>query len=467
MRSRAPSLAVPVPSVRPLALLWQLALAFGLLLLLTQPLRAAEPATAGTVPQEFTLENGLQVVVIEDRRAPVVTHMLWYRVGAADEPPGQSGIAHYLEHLMFKATDNMEEGEFSAVVEANGGRDNAFTSWDYTGYFQRVAADRLDLMMQMEADRMTNLRIDLSDWLPERAVILEERGQVLESRPERVFSEQMRAALFQNHPYGIPIIGWRHEMETLDDVAAKEFYRAHYAPNNAILIVAGDVDTEAVRALAEEHYGPIPANPDIGPVARPMEPPHFAERRLIMRDGRVAQPFLNRVYLAPVRRAGDQAEAAAFQMLAALLGGSAQTSVLERALTHDRGIALSAWAGFNGNARDHGTFSLGVTPRPGTSLDEAEAALDEVLTEFIETGVDAEQFERVQMQIRAAAIYELDDAGARARTIGADLSVGLTLDDSLGWLETLLDVTPEQVVAAAQALDRNASVTGWLMGEEG
>jgi len=456
-----------VTRIHPRAVLAALALWLGLALFASQQLAAAEPAAAGSTPREFTLENGLQVVVIEDRRAPVVTQMLWYRVGAADEPPGLSGIAHYLEHLMFKATDNMEQGEFSAVVEANGGRDNAFTSWDYTGYFQRVAADRLELMMEMEADRMANLRIDLSDWLPERDVILEERSQVLESRPERVFGEQMRATLFQNHPYGIPIIGWRHEMEILDEAAATAFYRAHYAPNNAILIVAGYADAEEVRAMAERHFGPIPANPEAGPVARPTEPPHHAERRLIMRDPRVAQPFVNRVHLAPVRRAGDQAEAAAFSMLGALLGGSSQTSVLERRLTHEKGVALSAWAGHNGNARDHGTFSLGVTPAPGISLEEAEAALDAVLAEFIENGVDAEQFERVRMQVRAAAIYELDDAGARARSIGADLAIGLTLEDSLGWLGALLEVTPDEVIAAARALDRRASVTGWLKGEEG
>jgi zinc protease len=396
----------------------------------------------------------------------VATQMLWYKVGAADEPPGLSGIAHYLEHLMFKATDSMEQGEFSAVVEAQGGRDNAFTSWDYTAYHQRVAADRLELMMEMEADRMANLRIDLSDWLPERGVILEERSQVLESRPERVFSEQMQAALFQNHPYGIPIIGWRHEMAILDEVAATDFYRAHYAPNNAVLVVAGYVDAEEVRAMAERHYGAIPANPDVAPRARPTEPLHHAERRLIMRDGRVAQPFVNRNYLAPIRRPGDQGEAAAFRMLAALLGGSPQTSVLERTLTHEQGVSLSAWAGYSGTARDHGTFSLGLTPVPGVSLEEAEAALDATLAAFIEEGVDAEQFERVRMQVRAAVIYELDDSTARARSIAADLSVGLTLEDSVGWIDALLEVTPEEVIDAARALDRRASVTGWLMGDE-
>ena len=456
-------MALRAPS---LAFLRHLTLSLGLSLLLSQPLFAVEPTVAGSEPQEFTLENGLQVVVIEDRRAPVATQMLWYKVGAADEPPGLSGIAHYLEHLMFKATDNMAQGEFSAVVEAQGGRDNAFTSWDYTTYHQRVAADRLELMMEMEADRMANLRIDLSDWLPERDVILEERSQVVESRPERVFAEQMRAALFQNHPYGIPIIGWRHEMEILDDVAAKDFYDAHYAPNNAVLVIAGDVDAEEIRAMAERHYGPIPANPEIANAARPTEPPHHAERRLIMRDGRVAQPFLNRVYLAPIRQSGDQSEAAAFRMLAALLGGSSQTSVLERNLTHEQGISLSAWAGYSGTARDHGTFSLGLTPAPGTTLEEAEDALDATLAAFLEEGIDAEQFERVRMQVRAAEIYELDDAGSRARSIGADLSVGLTLEDSLGWIEALQQVTPEQVIGVAHTLDRRASVTGWLMGDD-
>lgn len=448
------------------AALRQLTLWLAVALMLSLPLAAAEPAVTGSEPREFTLENGLHVVVIEDRRAPLVTQMLWYRVGAADEPPGQSGIAHFVEHLMFKATDNMAEGEFSATVEAQGGRHNAFTSWDYTAYYQRVAADRLELMMAMEADRMANLRIDLSDWLPERDVILEERSQVLESRPERVFGEQMRAALFQNHPYGIPIIGWRHEMEMLDDVAATAFYRAHYGPNNAVLVVAGDVDADEVRAMAERHYGPVPANPEATARARPLEPPHHAERRLVMRDRRVAQPFINRIYLAPVRRAGDQAEAAALQMLAALLGGSPQTSVLERTLTHEQGISLSAWAGYNGTARDHGTFTVGLMPAPGVALDEAEAALDATLAAFIDEGVDAEQFERVRRQVRAAAIFELDDAAARARTIGADLSVGLTLADSVGWIEALLAVTPEQVIDAARALDRRASVTGWLKGKD-
>ena len=421
---------------------------------------------AAQVPQQFTLDNGMEVVVIEDRRAPVVVQMVWYRVGSADDPAGQSGIAHYLEHLMFKATDTMDEGEFSEVVEANGGRDNAFTSWDYTAYYQRVAADRLGLMMQMEADRMVNLRLDQSDWMPEREVILRERGQTLESSPDRQFSEQMRAALFQNHPYGRPIIGWRHEIATLTDQIATDFYDVHYAPNNAILIIAGDVDPEEALALARQYYGPIPAVEGMPARARPTEPPQLAERRLIMRDQRVGNPYLSRQYLAPIRRTGDQGEAAAYQVLGVLLGGSSQTSVLERSLTYDQGVSLSSWAGYNGEGMDHGTFMLGVMPVPGVSLQEAEDALDQVLADFIENGVDAEQFERVRMQIRAEAIFQQDSARSRANAIGSDLAVGLTLQDSLDWINVLQAVTPDDVINAARSLDRRASVTGWLMGED-
>ncbi|MDD7972447.1 M16 family metallopeptidase [Roseinatronobacter alkalisoli] len=417
----------------------------------------AEPVT------HASLDNGLEVVIIEDRRAPVVVHMVWYRVGAADEPPQQSGIAHFLEHLMFKGTDTMEPGEFSRVVEANGGRDNAFTSWDYTGYFQRVASDRLELMMQMEADRMANLSFTEEDWMPERAVVLEERGQVLESRVGGQFNESMMAALYKAHPYGIPIIGWRHDMERLTGQDAMDFYHQHYGPNNAVLVIAGDVDTEQALDMAQRIYGPLSPNPAITPVTRPHEPPHLAERRLVFEDARVGTPYVNRMYLAPVRRAGDQAEAAALQMLAALLGGSSTTSVLERRLNFEQGVALSAWAGYNGMARDYGTFTLGIAPVEGVSLEEAEAALDAVVAEFLQDGVDQAQFDRVRHQIRASEIYALDDVQGRARQYGVGLSIGLGVDDIDTWVDALDAVTPEDVIAAGQMLlDRRNAVTGYL-----
>jgi zinc protease len=266
---------------------------------------------------------------------------------------------------MFKGTETLGSGEFSEVVAANGGTDNAFTSYDYTAYFQRVAADRLELMMEMEADRMVNLSLDPEDVDTERQVILEERNQRTENEPGALFGEQRNAAQYMNHPYGIPIIGWRHEMEGLSLEDAKAFYRQHYAPNNAILIVAGDVEPEEVRALAETHYGPIPANPDLQPRARPSEPPQLAERRLSFADPRVAQPYVVRTYLAPERNAGDQREAAALLLLAEVLGGSGQTSVLAQKLQFDTQVAVYTSAFYGGVSLDNTTFGLIIVPAEG------------------------------------------------------------------------------------------------------
>ena len=436
-------------------------------LIATLGVGAALPAAADPVTH-FTLDNGLEVVVIEDARAPAVTHMLWVRAGAADEPPGQSGIAHFLEHLMFKGTETRAPGEFSAVVESVGGRDNAFTSWDFTAYHQRVHADYLGLMMEMEADRLANLSFTEAEWIPERDVILEERGEVVESRPGSLFNEQMRAALFRHHPYGTPIIGWRHEMETLTGDQAMEFFASHYGPNNAVLIVAGGITAEEVRELAEIHYGPLDANPAITERVRLSEPPHLAERRIEMEDPRVAQPYVLRQYIAPARRAGDQAEAAALTVLAEILGGSSTTSVLARELTLGSDpVALSASAFYMSLALDDTTFGLAVVPADDVTLAEVEAALDDALARFMEDGVDPEQFARVQTRIKAAEVFGRDRIDSRARQMGMALTTGLSVADVEGWTDALMAVTPEDVMAAAEAVfDRRAAVTGWLTGPE-
>lgn len=434
--------------------------AISLLILVATPLRAAEVTS-------FMLDNGMEVVVLEDHRAPVVVHMVWYRVGAADEPPGKSGIAHFLEHLMFKSTETLESGEFSRVVAENGGTDNAFTSYDYTAYFQRVAADRLELMMEMEADRMLNLRLTPEEVDTERQVILEERNQRTENEPGALFGEQRNAAQYMNHPYGIPIIGWRHEMEGLTLEDAKAFYREHYAPNNAILIVAGDVEPEEVRALAERHYGVLPANPGLRPRARPSEPPQRAERRLTFADARVAQPYVIRTYLAPERDAGDQREAAALLLLAEVLGGSGQTSVLARKLQFDTQAAVYTSAFYSGTSLDDTTFGLVIVPSEGVSLGDAEAALDAAVAEFLDEGIDDDQLERIRTQIRAALIYEEDDIQSLARSYGMALTSGLTIADIDGWPEILKSVTEEEILeAAARVFDRTNAVTGWLTGPD-
>lgn len=428
------------------------------------PLR---PAQAEEVTS-FTLDNGLEVVVIEDHRAPIAVQMVWYKVGGADEPQGKSGIAHFLEHLMFKGTEKIAPGTFSKLIEEQGGDDNAFTSWDYTAYFQRIAADRLDLVMEMEADRMRNLRLTPDIVATEREVILEERAERTDSDPGSLLSEQMRAAQYLNGPYGVPIIGWRPEIEQLNREDALAYYSRFYAPNNAILIVAGDVTPDGVKALAEKYYGPIPPSEGLAPRLRPQEPEQLAERRLVLSDPRVSNPYLYRTYLAPERDPGNQKDAAALAILAELLGGDAQTSVLARALTFDRQVAVYASAYYDGASIDDTTFGVYVVPAPGISLTVAEAALDEAIQRFLDQGPDPAAFERVRTRIRAAEIYGKDDVQGLASMYGEELAIGLTLDDIRGYDEVLLAVTPDDVRAiAAKVLDRRRAVTGWLTLPEG
>ena len=420
---------------------------------------AAQSETIST----FELENGMEVVVVEDHRAPVVVHMVYYKVGAADEPAGQSGIAHFLEHLMFKGTDDLAPGEFSRIVEANGGSDNAFTSRDQTAYHQRVAADRLALVMEMEADRMRDLQLSEEDVLTERDVVLEERAQRTDSDPGALFSEQRTAALYLNHPYGIPTIGWRSEIEQLTLEDALAFYQTYYAPNNAILVVAGDVEPENVLALAREHYGPIAPTEGLSERQRPQEPPHLVERRLVFEDARIGQPYAIRTYLAPERDSGDQETAAALTMLAELLGGSPATSVFARKLQYDSQTAISSGAFYGGMAYDDTSFGVYIVPSQGVSLEEAEAALDQAIAEFMEEGVDEDALARIKMQARAARIYEQDNVESVARRYGRALTSGLTVEDVQAWPDILEAVTPDDIMAAAEMVfDRRNAVTGWL-----
>ena len=415
----------------------------------------------------FTLDNGMEVVVIEDHRAPVVVHMVWYRIGSADEPVGASGVAHYLEHLLFKATDKLESGEFSATVAANGGSDNAFTSYDYTAYFQRVAADRLELMMDMESNRMNNLVLTERDIETERQVVLEERNQRTENNPNALAREQFRAALYQNHRYGVPIIGWKHEMEQLELEDALDFYDLYYSPNNAILIVAGDVYPDEVKALAEQYYGVIPAEPDLPERIRPEEPPQRAERRITFVDPRVSQPYVTRSYLAPERDSGAQEEAAALVYLSELLGGSPFTSDLGIALQFETQTAVFAGTGYSGNSLDDTSFSVTVAPSEGVTLSEAEAAMDQVIADFLADPIDPERIERIRSQVRASEIYAKDDVSGLARRYGAGLTQGLTIEDIQAWPDVLQAVTEEDIkTVAAKVFNRDQSVTGWVVASQ-
>ena len=328
-------------------------ISFASRLLLVAASLLAFSATPGSAkvynPDTFMLPNGMQVVVVTNKRAPIVTHMVWYKVGSADEPKGKSGIAHFLEHMMFKATTNMKSGEFSSTVARNGGRDNAFTSYDYTGFFQTIAKDRLELVMRMEADRMTNILFNDEQVEPERQVILEERNMRTDNSPEAKLSEEINAAFFRNHPYQIPIIGWRHEIEALSRQDLESFYKIWYHPNNAILVVAGDVTAAEVKPLAEKYYGKLAAGP-LPSRDRPSEPPHVASQRISLADARVRQPNWRRMYLAPSHVYGDKSQTYALEVGAEILGGGATT----------RGIPTRGGGGASG-----GGFSTGGGLRAG------------------------------------------------------------------------------------------------------
>ncbi|MBI1238861.1 MAG: insulinase family protein [Alphaproteobacteria bacterium] len=415
---------------------------------------------AGFKAEVFELANGMEVVVLPDHRVPVVTHMVWYRIGSADERPGKSGIAHYLEHLMFKGTPRFPDGEFSKIVARNGGQDNASTSTDYTNYFQRVAKDRLPLVMEMEADRMKNLVLSDEVVLPERDVIIEERSFRTDNDPGSLLYEQMQAALYLNHPYGTPIIGWRREMEQLTREDALDWYRAHYAPDDAILIIAGDVTAEEVKPLAEKYYGPL-APSGVTRAERPQEPPAIAARRVLMEDKRVEQPQVLRLYLVPSYATGKDA-AHALEVLSDILGGG-DTSRLYRILVEEKKLAVSASTYFDGDSLDATTFSVSAIPAEGVTLEALEAAIDEILADFIANGPTEDEMTRAKTGLIANALYARDSQYLMARIYGSALVTGQTVEDVESWPARIAEVTPDAVKgAAAEHLVMKASVTGFL-----
>lgn len=425
---------------------------------------AAAPAAALDIDvTEFKLENGLSVVVVPDHRAPVVTHMIWYKVGAADEPKGKAGIAHFLEHLMFKGTSRYPTGAFSHLVRVNGGVDNAFTTQDYTVYHQRIAKDRLGLVMELEADRMQNLVLTDANVLPELLVVLEERRERTDNDPSSLLAEQIAAAMYTAHPYGKPIIGWMSEVLKLTRQDAMDFYRAHYEPANAVLIVAGDVTADEVRALAMKHYGGLKNVSAPQPRLRTPEPEPIAERRVIMKDERVAAPLWQRSYLAPAEARAEGREALALEVFADIIG-SGTRSRLYRKLVVEQKIASQAGAWYSGDGLDYGSFGFYATPNQGVELAAIEDAIDAVIADIMKNGVTREELDAARNRVIAESIYLLDDQDTLARIIGAALVTGQSVQDVLDWDRNVASVTAEDVGQAAKAvLDRKRSVTGLLL----
>ncbi len=414
--------------------------------------------------ETFTLDNGMEVVVIPNHRAPVVTHMVWFRTGAADEPRGYSGIAHFLEHLMFKGTETLAPGEFSRIVKKLGGNDNAFTSQDYTAYYQSISREHLDTVMKMEADRMQNLMPPAEEISSEHKVILEERRQRTENDPRAMFAEQMRATLFINHPYGTPVIGWMHEMQRLNWPVARDFHEAWYSPSNAILIISGDITAAELEPMAEEIYGDLPSPPK--PEKKRTQIPRLeGERRLIYRHPDIRQPYFERLILAPGYRENAE-EALALQVLTEAIAGG-PTTRLYRTLAVEQKVASSAGMYYRGEAWDQGEIGLYATPLETVPLEQLEQAFEEELRLIVDQGITAEELRQAKKRLQAEAIYARDSLSGPAMIVGRALTTGATIEDVEKWPDLIEAVTLQEVnEAATRYLDPDdgpASVTGYLL----
>ena len=363
---------------------------------------------------------------------------------------------------MFKGTPEHPAGAFSEIVARNGGRENAFTSQDYTGYFQTVAADRLALMMELEADRMTNLVLTDAVIEPERKVVLEERRSRVDNNPAAILSEQVGAVTWLNHPYRLPVIGWAHEIATLTRAEIVDFYRHWYAPNNAILVVAGDVDPARVRALAEKYYGPVP-RADVPKRLRPSEPAQRSAREVVLKDARVEQPSWSRRYLAPSYKAGSVEHAYALEILSEILGGG-PTGRLYRTLVVEANVAVTAGASYSPGDLDMSTFAVGLSPRQGVALATATAALEAEIEKILAQGVTDDEVERARQRLIDSTIFARDSLDAAARVFGSALTTGQTVTEVEDWPRRIAAVTKDQVNAAARAVLRpEASTTGVLL----
>jgi zinc protease len=414
---------------------------------------------------DFMLQNGLEVVVIPDHRAPVVTHMIWYKAGSADEVAGKSGIAHFFEHLMFKGTKNHPPGAFSQKVAEIGGQENAFTSYDYTAFFQQVAPSALETMMRFEADRMRNLTLTDAVIGPERDVILEERRMRVDNNPGSVLDEEVNATLYQNSPYRYPVIGWRQEIKKLNREDAIAFYNHFYEPNNAVVVVAGDVDPDTVKKYAEETYGKVPRGAELPPRNRPQEPEQNTRRTVTLNDPRVTVPSFNKKWVVPSYESAAPGVAESLDLLAEILGGGVR-SRLYQDLIVEKGIAASAGAYYQGTALDPSSFGVYGSPLGRAKLADVEKATDAEIARIAKDGVSEDELAKAKKRFVRGMVFARDNQAGMARLYGATLATGGTVKDVEEWPQRINAVTAEQVKEAAKYLDPSRSVTGYLLPPE-
>jgi len=397
---------------------------------------------------EHTLKNGLKVIVKEDHRAPVVVQQIWYRAGSMDEQAGVTGIAHVLEHMMFKGTKTVPAGEFSNRIAAAGGRENAFTSYDYTAYFQRLHKSKLPLAMKLEADRMHNLKLSADEFTREVNVVKEERRMRTDDEPHALMYEKMMATVFQEHPYRHPIIGWMSDLEALKVSDARAWYDRWYAPNNAILVIAGDVNAKEVFALAQRYYGPIPRRTQ-PPRREFTEPPQIGAKRLWVKAP-AELPHLVMSYRAPtLRDPGQDWKPYALDILAGVLDGNGSAR-LNKHLVREQQIAADVGAGYDSVSRGPSLFTLEATPSKGKTVEEVEAALRREIALLVKEGISDEELKRVKAQVRAGEVYKLDSVFYQAMQIGQLETIGLGHQTIPVMLEKLGEVTAEQVRQVAE-----------------
>jgi zinc protease len=426
---------------------------------------AASPSALAAVygAETFMLPNGMQVVLVPNHRAPVVSHMVWYKIGAADEKPGKSGIAHFLEHLMFKGTPKYPGTAITDTVAKNGGDQNAFTSYDYTGYYQNIAVDRLPLVMDIEADRMRNLELKEEEVITERDVIIEERRMRTDNVPSAILGERLDAALWMTNHYAIPIIGWEAEMRELSREDAFDVYKAFYAPHNAILVVAGDITMAQLRPLAEKYYGAIPKTGTYTPRKRSTFLQPKADVRVTMRHERVRQPQWSRQIIAPSYAVGDRADVHGLEVFSEIAGGGS-TSKLYRQLVVDQKVAAGFRTGYGADAVSYGTFYVSMTPSPGVSIAQVEEAYTKAMEALLRDGITDADVAQAKRRMLARLAYAKDSPMSAARAIGAALSVDQTMDDIEKWPDEIAKVTGDQVRNAARKLfSQYSTATGILL----
>ena len=408
--------------------------------------------------QEHTLGNGMKILVKEDHRAPVVVSMVWYRAGSMDEVNGTTGVAHVLEHMMFKGTKEVAPGEFSRIIARAGGRDNAFTTKDSTVYHEQLHKSQLPLALRLEADRMANLLLSEDQFVREIKVVMEERRQRTDDQPKALVYETFMATAYQVHPYRTPVIGWMTDLESMRVEDARDWHRRWYAPNNATRVVVGDVSAAEVFTEAEKQFGPIAARPL--PLREPqLEPTQRGVKRIKVKTP-ADLPYLVMGWHVPsVRNVDQDWEPYALEMLAAVLAGS-DAARLEHELVRTERVAIAAGASYDSVNRGPAMFIVNATPAPGTAVQELEQALRDQIRRVVEQGVSEEELRRVKAQVRAGLVFDLDSMSSEARQIGALDNAGLPFDSLELLARKLTEVTAAQVQAMASKylVDDNLTV---------